>query len=166
MANVLPRRKPTRLPRFDYRSAGPYFVTICTQHREHRFGTIVADAIHVSPAGQMLAEIWASIPMQFSAVVLDLFVVMPNHVHGILWFDHHGAGKQPSLGEVIGWFKAVTTNRYIHSVRDDGWLPYDRSLWQRSFHEHTVRNDVDMDRIRTYLINNPATWNEDRYYTP
>ncbi len=155
-----------RLPAFDYRSAGPYFVTICAQHREHRFGTIVAEAMRASAAGEMVAEIWTSIPDQFPTVVLDLSVVMPNHVHGMFWFEPRAGMTYPSLGDVIGWFKTVTTNRYISGVRDAGWPPYDRRLWQRTYHEHIVRNDTDMERIRTYIANNPATWHSDRYHGP
>ena len=166
MKNVLPRRKPTRLPAFDYQSTGPYFVTICTQHREHRFGAIFADEMHTSPAGQMVADIWTVVPDQFPTVVLDHFVVMPNHVHGLLWFEADNRFLHPALGDVVGWFKTVTTNRYITGVRDAGWPPYDRHLWQRSYHEHIVRNDADMERIRTYIANNPANWHEDRYHGP
>ena len=166
MSNVLSRRKPTRLPGFDYRAPGPYLVTVCCQHREHRFGRIFDEAVNPSPAGQMVADIWTSIPDRFPTVVLDLFVVMPNHIHGLLWFEPGATPSHPALGDVIGWFKAVTTNRYIHGVRTAGWPPYDRSLWQRTFHEHIVRNDADMDRIRTYIANNPATWHEDRYHEP
>ena len=161
-----PRRKPTRLRAFDYRAAGPYFVTVCVQYREHRFGTVVLDEMRLNPAGEMVLEIWTSIPDQFPTVILDGFVVMPNHVHGIMWFEPGDAVPQPALGDVLGWFKAVTTNRYILGVRNDGWPPYDRRLWQRTYHEHIVRNGADMQRIRAYITNNPATWRDDTYHGP
>jgi REP element-mobilizing transposase RayT len=163
--NVQPQRKHTRLSAFDYRSPGPYFVTICTQHREHRFGAIVADEMRSSPAGEMVSTIWTSIFDQFPAVVLDDFVVMPNHVHGILWFEPDEIAVRPSLADVITWFKTVTTNHYIRGVRDSGWPQYDRRLWQRNYHEHIVRNIPDMDRIRAYIRNNPANWRADTYHS-
>lgn len=91
-----------RLPAFDYRSPGPYFVSICTQHREHRFGGIVTHEMRLNPAGQMVADIWASIPDTFPSAVIDGFVIMPNHVHGTIWFEHRDNVAHPSLGDIIG----------------------------------------------------------------
>jgi len=159
-----PRRKRTRLGTFDYRSPGPYFVTICTHHREHRFGVIVADEMQPAPAGEMVAEIWSMLLDQYPTTVLADFVVMPNHMHGVLWFEPAEESARPALADVVTWFKTVTTNHYIRGVRDSGWPPYDRHLWQRNYHEHIVRNDADMERIRDYVRNNPANWREDTYH--
>lgn len=108
-----PRRKPTRLPAFDYRLPGPYFVTICTHQREHRFGEIIRNDMHLNGAGEMVAAIWESIPERFPAAIVDTFVVMPNHFHGVIWFNAHQENANPSLGDVMKWFKAGTTNGYI-----------------------------------------------------
>lgn len=156
-----PRRKPTRLPAFDYRLPGPYFVTICTHRREHWFGEIIRNDMHLNGAGEMVAAIWESIPERFPAAIVDTFVVMPDHVHGVIWFNAHQENANPSLGDVMKGFKTGTTNGYIRGVRTSDWLPFDGHLWQRNYHEHVVRNDADMDRIREYIINNPANWPND-----
>ena len=156
-----PRRKPTRLPAFDYRSPGPYFITVCSHGRAYRFGEIVKGEMHLNGAGRMVAAIWNAIPGQYPSAVVDTFVVMPNHVHGIIWFEAHLGNADPSLGDVMKWFKAGTTNRYIQGVRASGWLPFDGHLWQRNYHEHVIRDDADMDRIREYITNNPADWPND-----
>ena len=161
-----PRRKPTRLPTFDYRLPGPYFVTICTHGREHRFGAIVQDEMQLNNAGEMVAATWESIPEQFPTAVVDLFVVMPNHFHGLIWFNALEVGANPSLGDAMKWFKSGTTNKYIRGVRTGGWFPFDGHLWQRNYHEHVVRNATDMDRIRAYIVNNPATWPNDTNNVP
>ena len=112
----------------------------------------------------MVSEIWTMVPDRYTIAVLDDFVVMPNHVHGILWFEPDGTSIGPSLRDVITWFKTVTTNHYIRGVRDTGWPPYDRHLWQRNYHEHIVRSNRDMERIRAYVRNNSAHWREDTYH--
>jgi REP element-mobilizing transposase RayT len=86
---------------------------------------------------------------------------MPNHHHGILFIE-----PQPddALGEVMQWFKTVTTVRYSHGVRNHGWPPYDRRLWHRNYYDHIVRNDRDLERIRLYIEHNPANWSTDDYY--
>lgn len=107
---------------------------------------------------------------------------MPNHVHGLLTLEvlnteyreatqglPYEAGRAhglPSLSNVVGWFKTMSANWYMRGVRMQGWPPFDGHLWQRSFHDHIVRDDADMDRIRTYIDSNPALWNEDTFHGP
>ena len=163
----LPQRKETRLRDFDYRSPGPYVITVCTYRREHRLGHVSADCVmHLHDAGRMAVEIWEAIPEQFPDVSLDAFVVMPNHIHGILTLGTGDIEQNPDLADVVGWFKAVTTNRYIWGVRDLGWPRFDGHVWQRDYYEHIVRNDLEMDRYRTYIENNPALWATDKYALP
>lgn len=157
------RRKPTRLPKFDYRLPGPYFVTICTHGRASSFGVVVNGEVQLNGAGEMVAEIWEAIPMRFAAVVVDACVVMPDHFHGALWFEVDTPDACVSLGDVAKWFKAVTTNRYIRGVRERGWPPFDGRLWQRNYHEHVIRDDADMERIRAYIASNPANWAVDEH---
>lgn len=114
----------------------------------------------------MVAEIWQATPDQFPVVTLDAFVVMPNHVHGIVTLGMDRLDENPDLADVIGWFKTVTTNRYIWGVRDQGWPRFDGHIWQRDYYEHIVRNDAEMARFRTYIENNPAMWATDRYALP
>jgi REP-associated tyrosine transposase len=94
--NVHPNRKSPRLPEYDYALAGTYFVTICTAQREHLFGKIVADQMIYSPMGKIAAECWQDIPHHFPSVELDLFVIMPNHIHGLVTIteDHVDVGTR------------------------------------------------------------------------
>ena len=66
-----------------------------------------------------------------------------------------------SLGDVIQWFKTMTTNTYIKMVRNNILPPFDKRIWQRNYYEHVIRDDVDYERIATYIINNPTSWDDD-----
>jgi len=162
----LPQRKNLRLRAFDYRWPGPYFVTICTQHFECRFGQIRDYEMHANDAGEMILETWQSVASKFPVLTLDAHVLMPNHFHGIVMSGNQDIEANPSLGDVVQWFKTMTTNRYIQGVKERGWPPFDRRLWHRNYHDHVIRNDKDMDRIRTYIENNPAVWMQDRFHVP
>jgi REP element-mobilizing transposase RayT len=159
-----PRRKATRLIGHDYREPGMYFVTPCAhEHRAH-FGVVREGAMHPNPIGRMVINVWQEMPLSFPKVTLDAWMLMPNHFHGLLLLDAEDVTTNPRLGDVMRWFKAITTNRYIHGVRDHGWPRFDDHLWQRNYYDHIVRNDADLDRIRTYIENNPATWESDSLY--
>jgi len=112
----------------------------------------------------MVSNVWRDIPLTFPRVTLDSWVLMPNHFHGLLMLDADDIETNPRLGDVMKWFKSITTNRYIHGVKDRGWPRFDGHLWQRNYYDHIVRNDVDLDRIRTYIENNPGTWEADQLY--
>jgi putative transposase len=158
------RRKPIHLPAYDYRTPGPYFVTICTNERVPLFGRIDAGEFQPNPAGAMVAGAWEDIPTTFPEVTIWSFVTMPNHIHGVLMLDPGTVDRNASLGDIVRWYKSITTNRYIHGVRSFGWPPFPGKVWQPRYYEHIVRNDADMDRILTYIENNPATWNSDSLY--
>jgi len=70
----------------------------------------------------------------------------------------------PTLGDVIGAFKSITTNEYIRNVKNKNWVPFNKHFWQRNYYEHVIRDDHDLNRIREYIVNNPAKWEEDEYY--
>lgn len=164
MAPELPRRKNPRLFGFDYSEPGMYFVTPCVHQHQNRFGNVIDGAMHPNPAGRMVMDTWHQIPRIFPQVVLDAWVLMPNHFHGILMLDPEPVGRKSTLGEVMKWFKSVTTKRYGNGVRNDGWPPFDGHLWQRNYYDHVVRNDADLDRVRTYIEHNPAAWNSDALF--
>lgn len=169
-------RRSIRLRGYDYARSGAYFVTICVQGRLYLFGN--ADAGHFRPdaAGEMIGDWWERLPGKFPTASLDAFVVMPNHIHGIVLLDAGAAGdaveadpgvrpqRIPTLSTVVQWFKTMTTNAYIQGVRDQAWLPFDRRLWQRNFYEHIVRSEDDMERVRAYIADNPAQWRLDQLY--
>ncbi len=177
--DIRPNRKPTRAPGFDYREPGAYFITICEHRRRNRFGMVVDHQMRLNDAGEMVRRTWRKLFTKYPTATFDEFVVMPNHVHGLVTLAAPEAdlvgealrglpnsGGPLSLTDIVGWFKTMSTNWYIHGVRDYAWPPYDGRLWQRSFHDRIVRNDAELDRIRAYISNNPALWRQDTFYDP
>lgn len=160
MNKPLPRRKNSlRKPDYDYAQSGAYFVTICTYQRLHHFGAITAETMHLSSVGQIAAECLRGIPQHHQQVELDDFVVMPNHVHGILLLLGDERDERPQLGLVVGTFKAAVTR----SVKRANILLDDR-LWQRGYHDHIIRNERDYLYIKQYVQINPARWETDTFY--
>ncbi len=108
-----------------------------------------------------MCHMWLALPEHYPAVHLDLWVLMPNHLHGIVWLRAIPGTPTPDLGTVIGGFKSLTTRSYITGVHDLGWEPFDQQLWQRNYYEHIVRNEDDLNRIRDYIQANPVRWMDD-----
>ncbi len=159
-------RRSIRLPGYDYTAAGGYFITICTQHRECLFGEVVNGEMRLNEAGTMVAECWQWLPTQYPQVEIDVWVVMPNHFHGILFIADAGRGgsrtaptiqtREKPLGRLIGAFKTVSTKR-LNLLRHTPGMP----LWQRNYYEHIIRNEDDLNAICHYIANNPLRWAED-----
>ena len=274
--NLASTRRSIRLDGYDYATDGAYFITICTQHKEHRFGHIADGVMMLNTAGTMISERIQAIPAKFSGTLIDSFVVMPNHIHFILsllgyqkidksipdgshvgaaprgrplsdrqgrdntlahdgdnnssgithidsdWLGisgpigpkaggHEGPPLQindlaegnatnandlaegnatnandlangnennsngptdgnvpdqnhnvPSVANVVGWFKASTTNYYIKGVKAGTYPAFDRRLWQRNYHEHIIRTEAAYNQIDEYIRANPQRWGEDR----
>ena len=185
-------RKSIRLKGYDYSQAGGYYVTIITQGRECMFGKIVNREMVSNEAGRMIEAVWKSLSERFPNVELDIFQVMPNHFHGIIFIFRNpvGAGLvpalglvpaqglvpahpsrattrvAPTLGKIIGAFKSITTNEYIHGVKQCGWPSFAGKLWQRSYYEHIIRNQSDYEHIANYIAINPAKWDFDEENPP
>lgn len=153
------RRPSLRLPHYDYALPGGYFVTICTHHRACFFGQVLNGSLALAPGGQMVQDAWEELPERFPHLALGAFIVMPNHVHGILLLQDEVFGV--SLGQIVGAFKSITTHRYILGVKRSGWPRFDGRLWQDNYFEHVIRNEEAMDRIREYIVSNPASWETD-----
>ncbi len=178
--NKRPTRKTNRLRQYDYSQAGYYFVTLCIQNRACLLGDVVKDNMTLNNAGNMIENSWRQVPDYYDGVEIDSCQIMPNHLHGIIILAgaspraNVGTGPcacpgQPqevasteSLSDVIGRFKSFTTNRYIDGVKHHKWSPFDKKLWQRSFYEHTIRNNEDLNRVREYIHNNPLKWALDK----
>ena len=155
-----------RLRGHDYSQPGTFFVTICTQDRACLLGAVEEGRAILSPPGTVVESWWYSIPRRFPDVAVDAVVVMPNHVHGVVMIggapDTGRDPGTPSLSAVIQWFKGVSTNDYMLGVREFGWPPFNRRLWQKGFHEHIVRTEADLSEIRAYIDGNPAMWQDDK----
>lgn len=175
-------RRSIRLDGYDYSEPGAYFVTICLQQRKPLLGEVVGDNVRLNDAGLMVKRWWAELPGRSPMVDIDEYVVMPNHLHGIIVIARnpetaanvgaalrgrpeetgHPPGGAPTLGDIVGWFKTMTTNEYVRAVRGCGWTPFPGRLWQRNYYEHIVRNRDDLDEIRQYIAGNAARWKFDR----
>ena len=208
MSNIYKyNRSSLRLKHYDYSRAGYYFVTICAQGREHLFGEIVNGKMVLNVAGEMINQLWYEIENDFPNVYLHEFVIMPNHIHGIIeivdtvgadsisalerkndiesmnnhepinnthkqmnGINHQRADMESapttSLGDIIQSFKRHTTVQYIKMVKNGTCPPFNKRIWQRNYYEHVVRNDADYERVATYTVNNPTTWENDMFSKP
>ncbi|MFZ1790235.1 MAG: transposase [Saprospiraceae bacterium] len=163
-----------RLQGYDYGSTGLYFVTICTKNRLHSFGeisdsqmgnTVETDnypSLHPTAIGLTSIDFWLEIPQHFPFVELDAFVVMPNHIHGILsfnkpdkndWIPNKFGSQSQNLGAVIRGFKS-SVKRFANQNNID-------FEWQTRYHDHIIRNEDALNAIRRYIINNPSNWLKD-----
>ncbi|WP_305296709.1 transposase [Parvibacter caecicola] len=157
------QRKPLRLKQWDYSSPGMYFVTFCAYERKCILGSIPGEALGNDGAVCVLSEL-GEICRQAAALaveggqgaVLDSFVIMPNHVHALISLSG-GEGSQEELGRRIAGWKALATKE----ARRNGFT---EKLWQAGFHDHIIRNEADLARIREYMQNNPKQWQLDRYH--
>jgi len=142
-------RKRLRLPAYDYTRTGPYFVTICLSDRTPLFGTVDGHEMKPSPHGVIVAAEIRRLETRFTGVTIDLAIVMPDHAHLIV------ALGVPTrrLGTVVGSLKA-TSAREINRLRGTTGT----QLWQRGYHEHVIRDETDLDRIREYIATNPIRW--------
>ena len=158
----LPKRKPNRLQCYDYSTSGAYFVTICTEKRKHTLCTIVGDGFPVPKPLGRIAEHWIlQIPQKYPCVVVDKYVVMPNHIHILLRIEvQNGTGNpSPTLGNIIGWYKYQVTKTSNWGSDHVG-----ATVFQRSYHDHVIRGEQDYLKIWEYIDNNPARWEEDCFY--
>lgn len=167
------RRRSIRLKGYDYSQAGVYFVTICTKNRDHYLGNIARDKMGLSRIGRIIGQFWIAIPDHFNNAHLDEYIIMPNHLHGIITIDLNcrgevsspkiqGRGTLPlqekrSLGDIIGYFKYQST-KYVNEILQSPG----KTIWQRNYYEHVIRNEDELNRIREYIQINPLKWQFDR----
>ncbi len=183
-------RKNTRMKQWDYSSDGLYFVTICVKHRAHVLGTVRKGKMILNEWGKTAHECWQEIPIHFPGVDIDQFVVMPNHVHGIVVLrDDHVVGDEyiynsqkmnfnvgdadlrplqtsqintdrtkMKLSKIIHGFKSSVT-REINKFPSNNYFQ-----WQRSFHDHIIRNERALVNIQNYIFFNPDNWRDDDFF--
>ena len=169
------RRRSIRLKGYDYSQVGAYFVTICAQNRECRFGEVVDGAIKLSASGEMVLSVWNDLPVRFPGIALDEFIVMPNHVHGIVVLNvsvgaglvpapdaSQGTTISPSLADVVQAFKSLTTDAYTKAVKAGLFPGFHKRLWQRNYYESILRSDIELAKTRQYIQDNPARWDGDQ----
>ena len=161
-------RKSVRIPGYDYTQDGWYFVTICTHNHNVLLGNVVNGEMVLNEYGQIVSKIWKWLPEQYKYIKLHEWIIMPNHLHGIIEYHNDGRGgsrtaptdiKIKPLGRIIGAFKTVST-KHINKIQNTPG----HKLWQRNYYEHIIRNEKDLNRIGEYIIYNPLKWPEDKYY--
>jgi putative transposase len=163
------RIESTRLKGYDYSSAGLYFVTVCTKGRRCCLGEVAGKEVRLSRPGEIVRDAWLRTPILRPNVALDEWVIMPNHIHGIINIKesivetHSSASPRGSnrfgpqrmnLGSIVRGFKSSSTKQ----MHLEGFLPLG---WQPNYYEHVIRDGTDLDRIREYIIENPFVWNLD-----
>jgi len=155
---MLKRRKSLRLKSYDYSSSGAYFITVCSYKKGLLFGEVSNDQAITNSFGLTVKKCWDDLPNHYPQINLDSFIVMPNHVHGIVWLMHEavGAGLRPAptpLSEIVRAFKSFSGRR-INELRKTPSLP----VWQRNYYEHVIHDEEDLNKIREYITNNPLKW--------
>ena len=164
-------RRSIRLKGYDYSSAGAYFVTICAKDRKCIFGDIEHEEMRLSEGGKIADECWRNIPMHYPSVFLDEYIIMPNHVHGVILIDNDDVGVQnfeplqrqvtrenkfqqiipKSVGSIVRGFKTGVTKWFRQNTGV-------YTVWQSNYFDRIVRDDDELNRIREYIIYNPLKW--------
>jgi putative transposase len=154
------QRKSLRLTGYNYAQSGAYFVTICTQRRACLFGAVIDGEMLLNEAGEMVKRTWEQIQSLQCNVEIDAFVVMPNHLHGIIELTA-SCDATAVLGDIVGAFKSRVTVEYVRGVKGLSWPAFAGRLWQRNFYEHIIRDDHALLQVREYIVNNPMQWELD-----
>ena len=169
-------RRSIRLPGYDYASEGWYFITICVQDKRCIFGEIRNHKMVMNNFGLIVDMEWKKTAQLRKNINLDAYIIMPNHIHGVIvlndkynrWGTMHRAPTMEQFGKpvsgsiptIIRSFKSAVTKQ-INKIQNTPGL----HLWQRNYYEHNIRSENDLNRIRTYIIENPLKWTEDKYYS-
>ena len=186
------QRKSLRLKGYDYSQEGFYFITVCTQSRLHLFGKIVDGEMVLNEAGCMVKYWYHELENKFKHIKNHAMVIMPNHIHfiiEIIYLASVGAdlrvcpntiGKNVlngtpradtqvrpygGVGNIVQWYKTMTTNEYINMVKTGISPPFKKRIWQRNYWEHIIRNDISYHQLISYIKNNPLKWEEDSLYS-
>ena len=149
------KRQSLRLRNYDYALPGAYFFTICTYDRSPLFGQINDSHVVLNEMGNIVAQTWPELSARFQNLRLDEFVVMPDHIHGIV--QKGAINLAPTLGGIIRTFKALCTYRIHRAIKN---AP--AKIWQRNYHERVIRDESELNRFREYIRNNPEQWTLDQ----
>jgi len=173
-----PQRKSMRLKGYDYSQGGYYFITICTYNMKYIFGEIIKGKMINNIYGNMIRDSWEDLETRFVNIQLDQFIVMPDHFHGIIIIKNGSSVGVPLAGtqstihakcngqaqdqplrsiipQIIGVFKSITTNRYEKLY--DSNIRFNK-LWQKSYYDRIIRNEIELNEIREYIMHNPLKW--------
>ena len=149
-------RQSIRLQGYDYSASGAYFISICTHDREYLFGYIVNETMEFNIFGDIAQYYWQQLSQYHPNIILDESIVMPNHLHGIIVLESSMDYKK-SISEIIRGFKTFSA-KAINKERGLRGVP----VWQRNYYDRIIRNELELDRVRQYIINNPCNWDADK----
>ncbi|MGB3974872.1 MAG: transposase [bacterium] len=188
---LLRQRRLLRLRTYDYSAPGAYFITVCVQNRECMFGEIVDGSMNLNHAGLIVQETWNALPEHYPHAQLDAFIIMPNHLHGIIILNskdedsgnvskvnfvnnssapHFRRGgfqtrPSPDVKPQHGLSEIVRALKTFSSRRINAYRQSPGArLWQRGYYEHIIRNETDLIQIRDYILNNPSRWETDSLF--
>lgn len=172
-------RKSIRLKGYDYSTEGLYFITICTQNKNYLFGEILDGKMILNNAGLMVEKIYKKLVGSFENIQSEEYMIMPNHFHCIIEIINNVGvplvGTQmdgnnrattrvaPTITDIIGAFKSLTTLEYIKMVKNNQLPNFNRRIWQRNYYENIIRNEKTYLKVLEYIKNNPIKWDEDKY---
>lgn len=169
---IMECRKPLRLKNYDYSSQGSYYITICTKNRKNLFWQNgVPSSRRDNPCGcpleyshlGIIADRTIPIIENKYSVVIDKYVIMPNHIHMLIQFPKWaGASPAPTLSQVIGAYKSLVANQWLQVCKDNQTKM--GAIWQRSFFEEIIRNESHYLHVWNYIDTNPYRWSEDEYF--
>lgn len=182
-------RRSIRLKEYDYSQAGLYFITICCNERMHRFGKIENGEMVLNEFGNTAYNEWVKLTERFPHFELDVFQIMPNHMHGIILLNDIpavGAGftpaqindntngqspngqspnrqpqRSPTVGDIVGAYKSLVANGCLEIYKQKNEMM--GKLWQRNYYERIIRSQQSYQIISEYIINNPAKWADDKF---
>lgn len=182
-------RKSIRLKEYNYSQAGLYFITICCKNRICRFGNVVDGKMMLNEFGIVAYNEWVKLSERFSNFELDVFQIMPNHMHGIILLNDISVGAgvnpaqndlytqndgktndnnrttarvAPTVSNIVGAYKSLVANGCLDIFKSQNETM--GKLWQRNYYEHIIRNEKSYQTITEYIINNPAKWVDDKFY--
>ncbi|TDG35101.1 hypothetical protein EZJ43_15355 [Pedobacter changchengzhani] len=185
---LIHHRKSIRLKGYDYSKAGAYFITICCEDRRHRFGKILAHKMILNQLGTIAYNEWINLMERFSSFELDVFQIMPNHMHGIIVLKDINLDKTvgatlavaqdenevnsanratarvapTTIADVVGAYKSIVSNECLKLYKLQNKQM--GKLWQRNYYEHIIRDENAYINISNYIINNPNKWDEDKFH--
>ena len=157
----LPKRKQNRLVEYDYSTPNAYFITVCTKNRKNLFwmevGAIIdrPNNVPLTNLGMIARQSIEDIPNYYSAVSVDHFVIMPNHIHLLLQINTDADGRS---------MIAATVSTVVRLMKGTVSKQAGLSVWQKGFYDHVIRNDHDYREIWNYIDGNPSKWTEDKLY--
>jgi putative transposase len=173
-------RRSIRLQGYDYSKAGAYFITLCCDAKKCLLGDIVNGEMRLNEFGIIAYNEWEKLPGRFMNFELDVFQIMPNHIHGVIVLNapdqKSGVWVNPAptavtVGAIVGAYKLLVAKACLKAF-ESGYLkarhapPKLGKLWQRNYYEHIIRNEQSYQTISDYIISNPNNWSDDSLYMP